>query len=162
MREDFSEQLVKGKIAEIVFEQMFTTAGFKVIPFGYELILRELNEYKDYAGGKELLESIRKAPDFALISHEPEMALLVEVKFRARFNAKEMTEKAHAISTRWKYAWFFLATPTGFYFDACKSIVQNGDLKKLDVGLIHQGLQSKYLSILHQYIQPITRERKKD
>jgi len=34
---DFSRDLIKGRIAEVIFEQMFREQGqYTVIPFGYE------------------------------------------------------------------------------------------------------------------------------
>lgn len=77
MQTDFPKQLIKGKIAELVFDQMFRDTGkYTIIPFGYESIVPELRQY---AGGTEgnILENIQNAPDFALVIHDPKEVLLV-------------------------------------------------------------------------------------
>ena len=44
----FTKNLVKGKIAETIFAQMFREVGdYTVIEFGYEKIIPELIQQKD-------------------------------------------------------------------------------------------------------------------
>lgn len=81
MQPDFSRQLIKGKIAEVIFEQMFRETGrFTVIPFGYETVMPELMQYARGEAYRDLVDNIRNAPDFAMISHNPDEVYLVEVK----------------------------------------------------------------------------------
>jgi hypothetical protein len=108
---DFSKQLIKGKIAELVFDQMFRqSSGYTVIPFGYEAIIPEIIQYAEQADRKGLIENIRNAPDFALVSHDPKQVLLVEVKYRSTLDIEKIKETAQKICQQWKLAWLFLAT----------------------------------------------------
>jgi hypothetical protein len=79
---EFSEQLIKGKIAELEFSQLFRN-GHKstVIPFGYENTFPEIAQYANLANDKQAVEIIRSAPDFALFSHDKKEVYLVEVKY---------------------------------------------------------------------------------
>jgi hypothetical protein len=129
---DFYFQLIKGKIAEQVFELMFReTRKYTVIPFGYESIIPELAQYLDSGSKAMLFENIRSAPDFALISHEPEHVYLVEVKYRHSCSSDNLREMAAKIHEKWKLAYLFLATPKGFYFDKCSEIMIKGELAPL-------------------------------
>lgn len=71
MQQDFTKNFVKGKIAEIVFDQMFREEGkFTVIPFGYERTLPELAQHAKEAEYRQVIDNIRSAPDFALVSRD--------------------------------------------------------------------------------------------
>src|SRR3712207_7861809 len=55
---DFVRNLIKGKIAEIVFQHMFAEAEFcTVIPFGYETIVPQLAQYQHLLDDNEALRS---------------------------------------------------------------------------------------------------------
>src|SRR5437867_4116486 len=102
MQKDFSKQLIKGKIAEMVFDQMFRKVGdYTVIPFGYETIIPEIMQYTDQANSRGLIDNIRSAPDFALVSHDPRQVHLVEVKYRSRVDIEEVKNIAKVICDRW-------------------------------------------------------------
>lgn len=151
---DFSKQLIKGKIAELIFEQMFRKIGnFTVIPFGYESVQPELMQYSHLAKYKQVFDNIRTAPDFALVSHDKKEVFLVEVKYRTSHNASEMKEMAEKIQERWKLVRVFVATPDGFYFDSCHNILKNeGQIAPLKAEWITDDIQMEYLSLLNQFI----------
>jgi len=150
---DFSKQLIKGKIAELVFDQMFRrTDGYTVIPFGYESIIPELIQYADRADRGELVENIRNAPDFALVSHEPKQVLLVEVKYRSSLNMDQVKETAKRICEQWKLAWIFYATPNGFFLDQCADVQHQESLTPLSDKMIPQKIQEEYLKLLADFI----------
>lgn len=68
---DFSRNLVKGRIAETLFEQMLRDAGcFTILAFGYESVLPELAHRQNDLHAEETMEIIRRAPDFAVINNE--------------------------------------------------------------------------------------------
>ncbi len=80
----FSKNLIKGKIAEIIFEQMFREAGeYTIIPFGYENIMPELVNCGKSSNAKKAIKNISSSPDFALISRNKESVFLVEVNTAA-------------------------------------------------------------------------------
>ena len=87
----FSHELIKGRIAETVFEQMIRYEGrYDVIPFGYEHTMPLLMQYQQLIEIKQVMENIKDAPDFALISNDKRKVYLVEVKYRTQLNIKEI------------------------------------------------------------------------
>ena len=67
----FSHNLVKGRIAETLFEQMLRDAGgFTILAFGYESVLPELAHRQQDVTAEETMEIIRRAPDFSVINNE--------------------------------------------------------------------------------------------
>lgn len=154
MAADFPRDFITGKIAELVFDQMFRTTGkYTVIPFGYESSMPALQQAAKRANEQEILETIKNAPDFALISHDPEAILLVEVKYRLRMDLENYQATALKIVERWKLAWIFYATPNGFTFDKCTDLAKVGAAPtKLSEEVISGDLQEKYLGILNEFI----------
>jgi hypothetical protein len=155
MQKDFSKQLIKGKIAELIFDQMFRDTGkYTVIPFGYETIVPELMQYTNTQEYKKLLDNIRNAPDFALVSHDPKSVSLVEVKYRSQIDMNDIRKNAAEIYDRWKLAHIFVATQGGFYFDLCTDLLKDGScLTPIPENFVSQELQKKYLNLLTEFIK---------
>ena len=152
MQKDFTFQLIKGKIGEIIFDQMFREASeFTVIPFGYESTVPEIVQFARLVEHKEVLEYIRNTPDFALISHNQKQVFLVEVKFRTRMNSDEVFETAQKIHDRWKLAWLFVATPDGFYFDSCSNVLEKKSIMPMNTSWVSAKLQRRYLDIMNKF-----------
>jgi len=98
-----SENIIKGRIAEAVAEEMLKELGFFVIKLGKEHTANPLDQIKDFVnncGGKFELEKlgleireithINVLPDFIIVCPNNGKVQLVEVKYR--FNA-ELYEK---------------------------------------------------------------------
>ncbi|MDE2037912.1 MAG: hypothetical protein KGI69_01650 [Patescibacteria group bacterium] len=148
------ESFLKGKIGEFVFEEMFRRAGrFTVLPFGYEKTLPEVAQRVDHVRYKHILENIRSAPDFVIISHDAANVYMVEVKYRTTKTAEEMLEIAKGIQKRWTAIWVFLATPDGFYFDSCTDIVKNGGaMARLNTGWVDEETQREFGELLRKFV----------
>lgn len=151
---EFSEQLIKGKIAELLFSQMFRNGKkFTIIPFGYENTFPEIAQYLYMADDKEIFETIRNAPDFALVSHDKKDVYLVEVKYRNTLVDAYIKTDADKIQNQWKSVQLFIATPDGFYLDDCSNIISNnGTIKALDYSWISEPEQKEYLRLLNEFI----------
>lgn len=150
----FSEQLIKGKIAEMIFEQMFRDSGhFTILGFGYEKVIPELMHKQKDIESESTMELIRRAPDFAVINNDSHDVYLIEVKFRAHPRPLEILETAKKLHDSWKPAYLFLATPKGFYFGKGIEIIKNeGKIQPLNHPQIPQDLQTKYIALLNQFI----------
>jgi len=121
----FVHMLIKGRIVETLFHQMFIEAtNFTVIPLGYENIIPELSQYQHRVKDQTALDNLRNVPDFALISGNKEEVNLVEVKYRKNFTGKEISEIAKEICRKWDNVFLFIATNDTFYFDKCEKIVK--------------------------------------
>lgn len=152
MHNEFSvDNLIKGKIAEIVFEEMFSEVGCTVIPFGYERTVPELRRYNKSIQGRKVINNFRDTPDFAVISPNKKNIFLVEVKFRSILNIKEIVETANRQIERWNPSELFIATKEGFFINDCETIIKNKDISRLETDRIIKELQQKYLKIIQKF-----------
>ena len=162
----FTDNLLKGKIAEIIFEQMLRSIQsrkkdgglenvFTVLHFGYEHILPELAKNKDIKKhASTTLDAIRTAPDFAIVNNKTKEVSLVEVKYRKKLNKDDILNIAKHMEKSWVTAKLFIATTDGFYFDDIKDIIENnGEIQKFSHPDISIDVQMKYLELLNKYEQ---------
>jgi predicted nucleotidyltransferase len=155
MNTEFSpENLIKGKIAEVVFQQMFREQrGYTIIPFGYEYTVPQLSQCADTNWqARRVINNIKHAPDFALVSTTDQSVFLVEVKFMRVYSEKWALKDAEYQIERWDPSWIFIASLDGFYFDSCKAIIkQKGQAKSLTERWVSSDLQEKYLELLNKF-----------
>nr|HPR10636.1 hypothetical protein [Candidatus Saccharibacteria bacterium] len=108
---------MKGKIAETIFAQMLRETGqFTVLEFGYEKIIPDLVG-QGYEENDALVETLRTAPDFAVIDHNSRSVHLVEVKYMRVINAAYVLKDAERMHKAWNPSYLFIASLQGFYFD---------------------------------------------
>src|SRR5919199_1306167 len=150
---DFVRNLIKGKIAEIIFQRMFAETEFcTVLPFGYENIVPQLAQHQHLLNDNDTLTNIRNAPDFILVKPDNTSIVLVDVKYRHKRDPKRVKDIALSMAKRWETAWLFLATPDGFYFGPCQDIIADGgEIKPLLEKWVKKGVQQEYLSLLREF-----------
>lgn len=153
-RLNFSKQLIKGRVAEMIFEQMLRDAGgFTVLGFGYEKILPELARRQHSIEAEKTMEIIRRAPDFAVIKHENNKVYLVEVKYMREVKEEYVKDAAEKMIASWNPSYLFIVSPDRFYFESAESVVRNGGkIESLGSETIEAGLQKKYLDLLNNFI----------
>src|SRR3989338_9851222 len=111
---EWANNLIKGRIAEVIFEQMMRGSGrFTVIPFGYEKSVPELASKQAHLNDSPTTKALKRSPDFVIIDNEMHNVFLVEVKFQSHKNATYTLKEATGIYDTWKPAFLFLATPEG-------------------------------------------------
>jgi hypothetical protein len=145
------DNLIKGKIAEIIFEEMFSEIGCKVIPFGYERTVPELRRYNKSKQGKKVLNNFRDTPDFAVIPSDKKNIFLIEVKFRSKLDMNEIIETARRQMDQWDRSELIIATKEGFYINECATIINNNDNARLDYCRVREELQNKYLKLIQKF-----------
>lgn len=151
---DFSRELIKGKIAEIIFEQMFREMGeYTILRFGYEYSTPELAQYQHLLKEhKEVMADIRHTPDFILVAPTEGKIFLVETKYRARPDNNEIKQIAEDLIRRWHSPWLFVASLEGFYFQPCHTIVENaGNISPLTEKWVSFPIQKHYLELLKEF-----------
>jgi hypothetical protein len=152
----FTEKLIKGKIAEAIFEQMFREQKeFEVIKNGFEYKTPELARNLLSLEHKEYFKRLRHIPDFILFSLDKKQAYLVEVKFRSNIDdhLTELIDEAKDLHNAYGPCYLFVATHNTFYYEACKDIVDHNAInEELPEYLIPKSLQQKYLDILNKFI----------
>jgi hypothetical protein len=152
----FSRQLVKGRIAETLFEQMLRDAGcFTILAFGYESVLPELAHRQHDMQAEETMEIIRRAPDFAVINNKTHEVHLIEVKYMKHPRQEWILRDAVRMFESWKPSYLFLASPEGFFFDKASTIIDKGGvMKRLVHPQIPSELQARYTQLLNDFIPP--------
>lgn len=151
--EKFIKGLIKGKIAEIIFEQMFREDDkFTILHSGYEYTLPELAQYQHLTEVKAVMENIKNAPDFILVSQDKKEVHLVEVKYRSHRNTEEIKQIVKKTLEFWNPSWLFIASPDGFFFEPCNTILNNnGKIGRLYETRVGANLQKDYLKLLNQF-----------
>jgi hypothetical protein len=147
----FARNLVKGKIAETVFAQMLRQTGeFTVLEFGYEKVIPQfINGRKE---DNEMIETLRTAPDFAVINHKTREVHLIEVKYMRSLRKDYVLTFAEKMHTSWNPSYLFVATLDGFYFDEINEIIKNkGAISSLQHPQISEEIQSQYLQIISDF-----------
>lgn len=150
----FTHELLKGKIAEIIFEQMVhNTKGYTVLEFGYEKVVQQLAKARKSEDAKAMIEIVRKAPDYAIVNEDTHNVTLVEVKYMAKRTNGKVNAIAKEIEKSWRHAALFIATPDGFFYDQVDHIIANkGAIKPFHHGKIQPKLVDQYLALLNEFI----------
>ncbi|OGD56540.1 hypothetical protein A2V71_02535 [Candidatus Berkelbacteria bacterium RBG_13_40_8] len=151
---DFSKNLIKGKIAETIFEQMFRDNGnYTILRFGFEHTIPELAQYRATAF-KRVVDDLSDAPDFVLFSNDKKEVYVVEVKYRATRNNAEIKKIAEKTLKHWNPSFLFIASLDGFFFGPCNEIViNNGEIGILYDKWASKETQGKYLQLLREFEQ---------
>ena len=149
---DFARDLIKGRIAEVIFERMIREEGrYTVIPFGYEQTVPTLAQYQHLAQIRQVMDNISDAPDFVLVSEDKTRVYLVEVKYRTLLKADDVQEIASSLLKRWDPSWLFVATPEGFYCAPSSAVARNEKISRLSESWVDATRQSQYLALLNEF-----------
>ena len=80
--ENFRFNLMKGKVVEVLIQNIFEEVGYQVFSYGHENTLGYLkNELCKYKKHNDTLKKIRFTPDFVLYNPKTEDTKLIEVKY---------------------------------------------------------------------------------
>ena len=151
----FTHQLIKGKIAELIFAQMVrSTNAYTILEFGYENTLPSLAQmHPKSESSAETMEIIKRAPDFTIINHQSKEVHLVEVKYMRELKPGLVLRIARLIEKSWKQATLFIATPDGFYFGSIADIITaKGDIKPFKHSKIPAKTQAEYTALVNVFI----------
>ncbi|MDD2913365.1 MAG: hypothetical protein PHS29_01840 [Candidatus Pacebacteria bacterium] len=152
MKNNFVRNLIKGKIAETIFAQMLReTNEFTVLEFGYEKVIPELIQ-QGYREDNVMVDTLRTAPDFAVINRKTREVKLIEVKYMRILNFSNILKYAKRMSQSWNPSYLFIASFDGFYFDEINEIIKNkGKIKPLKHPQIKEELKNRYLKTLRDF-----------
>lgn len=104
------------------------------------------------SGEDEMIETLKTAPDFAVINRATKEVRLIEVKYRKNIQHGDILRLAKRMSESWNPSYLFVASESGFYFDDIAKIIENkGEISPLKHPQIPDELQSQYLKILNDF-----------
>jgi hypothetical protein len=156
MSDNFKDDLIKGKITEVIFEEMFSEVGkFLILHSGYEFKTPELAQELQSIERKDILDHLRNFPDYILLTKNSDKkgVYLVEVKYRSNIDPGEIRKIAEELTDKYVTVYLFIATQDNFYFDYCRNIINNnGSMVLLDDNWILKTVRDKYLELLDKYI----------
>ncbi|MBI4127886.1 MAG: hypothetical protein HY459_02320 [Parcubacteria group bacterium] len=142
------ENVVKGRIAETLVNELLRRAKFRVYRFGYEAVLQNLTQIEEnvLGGSDEVSQQIRSIPDFLIIKEK--QPFFVEVKFLAirRTNLKFYTKSGEELGEQ-------LIRIRDFW--KAKIIIVTGELPYFNF------LEDPYFNPTSKdlYLQPLEKER---
>ncbi|MBI2650070.1 hypothetical protein HYX04_02025 [Candidatus Woesearchaeota archaeon] len=110
---DFASNVVKGRIAETLVEEMFKKSGYMVYRFGYEAILENLSQNRRELQESDTLEKIKSIPDFLVVSPNGSVQL-IEVKYSGSGSIQK--SKLNKYAEFWKEARILLVIPDKPHF----------------------------------------------
>lgn len=158
------ESMLKGRMAETLFEELLRQSGNIVYRFGYEAIVQNLTQLEEkFDKHTEVGERIRAIPDFIVIDNKgkPEF---VEVKFRWKPDEalhKETLEILERVTkfwnakivfvNCWQQPYFRISEPP--YVDKNKKLVLKPLLEETNWG-IDKRLYEEYEDLVHRYLTP--------
>ena len=115
------ENMLKGRMAETLVDDLLKQSGNNVYRFGYEAILQNLTQIQQtFARHTDAGERIRAIPDFIVVDKEGN-PIFLEVKFR--WDSKphdEDLEKFKRIGELWKATMIIVNRSTKPYFRISK------------------------------------------
>lgn len=107
------ENVLKGRMAESLVEELLKQCGNKVYRFGYEAVLQNLTQLEEsFERESEMGQRITSIPDFIVVSKKK--ISLVEVKFRTDLTLLEKdVKKLKIVEEFWqaKIIWVTLNKP---------------------------------------------------
>lgn len=115
-----SENILKGRIAESLVEELLRECESRVYRFGYESILQNLAQVeKVFDRYTEVGEQIRSIPDFFVVNREGK-PFFIEVKFRWQPEwHPDDRQKLERIDKFWKAKIIFVNCLAHPYFRVC-------------------------------------------
>ena len=108
-----------GRKAEKLVQDMMEELGFKVIPFGYEYLLRDLANKKNLLKGPAG-KVIRSQPDFVIIDKD-NYTYFIEVKYRKYGEISEKSIRDYPEN------YIILVSTTGLLIAKWKDRIKNKD-----------------------------------
>mgnify|MGYP001591689846 CR=1 FL=1 len=168
---NFAESMLKGRMAETLFEELMRVSGNIVYRFGYEAIVQNLIQLEEkFSRYGDVGEKIRSIPDFIVLNKKGE-PLLVEVKFRARPNDpmhRDTVEILRRLEKSWgatlvlvncwEQPYFRIVQPP--YFDSKKKL-QLKPLLSYIAWNIHPNVYEEYETLVHKYLAQTLIPKKK-
>ncbi|MBI3627959.1 MAG: hypothetical protein HY220_04440 [Candidatus Sungbacteria bacterium] len=156
------ESMLKGRMAETLFEELMRQSGNIVYRFGYEAIVQNLVQLEEkFDRYNEVGERIRAIPDFIVLdkSGKPEF---VEVKFRWDSKSGNADPERLVILQKywgaklvvvncWQQPYFRIAESP--YLDNKKQFVLN-PLMEVKNWKIKQEVYWEFENLVHKYLTP--------
>lgn len=156
------ESMLKGRMAETLFEELMRQSGNIVYRFGYEAIVQNLAQLEEsFDRYSEVGERIRAIPDFIVIDKKGKPTF-VEVKFRwkAEMNSSEDIRRLERMGKYWEARLIMVNCWRQPYFQVCdppylkdRQLNLRPLLDEKEWG-ISKEIYAVYEELVHKYFTP--------
>ena len=159
----FASNVVKGRIAETLIEEMFKKSGYQVYRFGYERLLENVSQLKQEIVDSNTFERIRSIPDFLIVDSKGNIQL-IEVKYRS--SGEILPEELEKYAYFWEEARIILVTPKEPHFriSYINRFCKNGKLYSLEEDKfteIHPDIIREFSKVVKRYFGKDSGHREK-
>lgn len=156
------ESMLKGRMAETLFEELMRQSGNIVYRFGYEAIVQNLTQLEErFDRNSEVGERMRAMPDFIVVDKKGRPDF-VEVKFRWKPELHKtdfaMLERIHTLWNArivfvncWEQPYFRISDPP--YLNRRKEFIARPLIEEID-WKIDKNLYGVYEELVHRYLTP--------
>ena len=163
------ESMLKGRMAETLFEELMRNSGNMVYRFGYESIVQNLAHLEEkFDRYNEVGDKIRSIPDFIVLDRDG-MPTLVEVKFRFKpelhkndFKKIEIIDKFWkaklVLVNCWEQPYFRIANPP--YIKKDEKLVLTPLIEEKN-WKIDKKIYDEFETLVHKYLTPTLVPHKK-
>jgi len=154
MGTDFPENLIKGKIVETVFQQMFLEADlYEMYSFEATVDFSSIQHLSHHKDIQNIIDGTSPIPQCIIVPKGKSEVYIVSTMYNPSYHSKELVETAQKLHHNWDYAWLFLATDHHLHFDSCWNIMNShGHMDFLPYTWIPRDLQEKYRTLLRQFL----------
>jgi len=157
------ENILKGRMAEVLVGELLREAGNQVYRFGYESTLQNLTQIERvFDRHSEIGEKVRSIPDLLVINKEGK-PFFIEVKFRwhAEWHKNDF-KMLDRLNKFWQPIIIFVNCYTKPYFLITKPPYYNRKTKKLagwplegaDYLYLSKNIIEKYDALIKKYLTP--------
>jgi hypothetical protein len=168
----YAENMLKGRMAETLVDEMLKRSGNLVYRFGYEAVLQNLTQIeRHFDRESEVGQRLRAIPDFVVIDEDGTPSF-VEVKFRRDpmdSPHDETIERLERVEQYWNALIVFVNCVEKPYFRICKppyfknfSQPKRGlvlePLASMDKWNISTDVYDEYEALVEKYLSPTLRQ----
>jgi len=157
------ESMLKGRMAETLFEDLLRECGNVVYRFGYEAVVQNLAQLeRSFDRHSEVGERIRAIPDFIVIDRKGKPDF-VEVKFRwnGKMNGEEDLKRLKNINKYWEAKLVVVNCWKQPYFQVCDPPYVDGRKDLVSKALwaesnwkIDKEIYKECEALVHKYLTP--------
>ena len=150
----FEENLIKGKIVETIFQQMFIeTDKYELYSFEATVDLSSIQHLSHHKDIQNILDGSSPVPQCIIVPKGKDEVYIINTLYSESYHSNDLIDQARDSHDKWEYSWLFLATRYHFHFDSCWNIMNsNGHMDLLPYTWIPRDIQDKYKSLLHQFL----------
>lgn len=154
MNNNFPENLIKGKIVETVFQQMFLGSDqYEMYSFEATVDFSSIQHLVHHTDIQNIIDGKAPVPQCIVVPKGKDEVYIVNTLYSPSYHSQDLMVLAEKYHSQWEYSWLFFATDHHLHFDSCWNIMNShGHMDFLPYTWIPRDIQDKYRTLLHQFL----------